>query len=562
MDARSASVLAAVLERLNEAQSRDDALRRLADALCEQLACERVVLWQPTSSRREYVRAVPADPERGERVPAAELASDRALAHGRCVVVPRAHGGALGRLASGAFSSLLLVPLAGRGREEALAACVAESGALDESLVPVCERVAPHLATALRAWRLDEVHAKLRERRQYLAGLGTDVLTASDLESTAARLCELTRALFGTTRSALFLLEDRDLVPIAAAGPYGDRASGGSLHVPPGVEPAFDEVIETRRVLVLNEFRSSRYAATPVPLPFRPQAATVIPLADESGVLGILTASELDDPLRFGPDAADEARLLGVAATVAIRRMLLVEDLRRAGRAKVDFLATVSHELRTPLNVVLGYVQLLADSAFGTLTAEQAETVRRVEAGARSQLALVDDLLELAELERGDLRCEPAPLRLCELVDEIRQIVAPQLAGRPISFAIDLPPDVVALTDRERLKQVLLNVLGNAAKFTERGEIRLAARRAPSGIEVTVSDTGVGMEPGFVGRSTEPFVRGEGSGRGAGLGLAIVSRVLRVLGSGLAIDSRPGAGTTIRIVLPAAERDAAAPRPS
>ena len=127
------------------------------------------------------------------------------------------------------------------------------------------------------------------------------MLGATDVETCAVRICELTRALFDTTRSAFFVLEDRDLVPIAAAGPYGDRAAGRALHVPPGVEPIFDEAVRTRQVIVVNDFHTSPYAATPIPLPFRPKAALVIPLVDASGLLGILTASELDQPQRFGP---------------------------------------------------------------------------------------------------------------------------------------------------------------------------------------------------------------------------------------------------------------------
>ena len=341
-------------------------------------------------------------------------------------------------------------------------------------------------------------------------------------------------------------------VPIAAAGPYGDRAGGGSLHVPPGVEPIFDEALANGQVIVVNDFRASRYAATPIPLPFRPQAALVVPLVDASGTLGLLTASELDEPRRFEASAAEEARLLGAVATVAIRRVLLLEDLRRAGRAKDEFLTSVSHELRTPLNVVLGYLQLLNERAFGPLNAEQVDTIERVEKGARSQLALVNDLLDLAEIERGSLQCTFEPVRIADLVGELADVVNALVAGRPIAFSADVPGELMVQSDRERLKQVMINLLGNAAKFTERGAIRLRAYAADDRVTIEVADTGAGMEAAFVARATEPFVRGDGQRTGSGLGLAIVARVLRALGGALAIDSRPMVGTTVCIMLPSA----------
>jgi len=566
VDPRAANTLGDVLDRLQPAGDRREGLRLLAETLVSSLACDRATLWTQTGRRRPHV-LLAQHPRRQEDTGAArpqleigELEGHRALARGRCVVIPwhtacAATAILRDALQPGPTDEILLLPFAHAGRDEGIAACVHAGGTFSVELRALWERIAPHVAVVLSAWRLDDLHARMRTDRDHFATLAADVLKATDVESTAVRICELTRVLFGTTRSAFFMLEDGDLVPIAAAGAYGDRASGGSLHVAPGAEPVFDEALLTRQVLVINEFRSSRYAVTPIPLPFRPQAALVIPLVDGSGTLGILTASELDDPKRFDPSTAEQARVLGAVATVAVRRMLLLEDLRRAGRAKDDFLAAVSHELRTPLNVVLGYVQLLTENTFGPLTNEQADTIRRVETGARSQLALVNDLLDLAKIERGGLVCVLAPVRVADLVEELTDIVQALVAGRSIVFTADVPAELLVHSDRERLKQVLVNLLGNAAKFTERGEIKLRAARSDASVAIEVVDTGVGMEPGFLMHATEPFVRGDGGSTGSGVGLAIVARVLRALGGSLAIDSRPGVGTTVRIELSAADHD-------
>ncbi|MBY0279638.1 GAF domain-containing protein [Candidatus Binatia bacterium] len=567
MDPHVATLLGEVLERLHRAPDRRDVLRALADAVCALMPCKSALVWAQ-SARHRALKPRAASPD--TTVPAELANSSIALAlvearlgerrslHVAPSEAAGAHDLALVRsaLAAQPTDDVIVLPLVHRGGIEGLVSCRLEAGSADPTAA--WEQVAPHIALVLNATRLHETGAAMRSYRNHFATLGADVLTAPDAETTAVRICELTRTLFSTTRSALFLLEGPDLVPVAAAGPYGDRATGGKLHVPPGVEPGFDEALRTRQVLVINAFRSSSYAETPIPLPFRPQAAMVMPLTDAVGTIGLLTASDLDDPYRFGPDAAEHGRLLSAVATVAMRRMLLVEELQRAGRAKDEFLATVSHELRTPINVVLGYVQLLTEQTFGPMSAEQLDTMGRIERGARSLLALVDDLLDLARVERGAIACERRAVSLAPLFDELGDAARALIGARPIRFSSTITGSPVALTDPDRLRQVLLNVVGNSVKFTAQGSIDVRAWTEGERVVVEVADTGSGMEPAFLGRATEPFVRGDTS-TGSGLGLAIVARVLRVLDGDLAIDSSPGEGTTLRILVPAAAAAAHTP---
>ena len=563
MDPHAAILLGEVLGRLHGLPDGGEVLRVLADAVRELLPCAATTVWAPgTRSQALELRAgspalPPVEGATEARLDASAIEIRVTGDEGRLLYLTSDDAGeadlGLLRAAAGAAATdeVIVLPFVHRGRIEALVACTGAAAASAEQL-DAWRSVAPHVATVLNAARRDEIATFARADRSRLAALLADVLAAPDVETTAVRLCELTRSAFATTRSALFLLEGDDLVPLAAAGPYGDRAAGGTLHVPRSVEPAFDEALRTRTVLVMNEFRSTRYAATPIPLPFRPQAAMVMPLTDETGTIGLLTASELDDPHRFGRDAAEQGRLVSAVATVAMRRVLLLEELQRAGRVKDDFLATVSHELRTPINVVLGYVQLLTESTFGPLSPDQTDTVARIERGARSLLALVDDLLDLASIERGALPCEMSAVPLGTLLDELGDATRTLIGTRPIRFSARVEGEPVAWTDPNRLRQTLLNVLANSVKFTLRGTIELRARAADGRVVLEVADTGSGMEPGFVGRATEPFVRGDAS-TGSGLGLAIVARVLRVLGGNLAIDSRPGEGTTVRIDVPAAD---------
>src|SRR5262249_9772814 len=186
-----------------------------------------------------------------------------------------------------------------------------------------------------------------------------------------------------------------------------------------------------------------------------------------------------------------------------------------------------------------GYTQLLADGEFGPLSDQQVDTLARMERSARGQLALINDLLDLARIEQGKLLCQLAPVRVSDLVGPLREMMEALLRSRPVRFEADVASEIIACTDPDRLHQVLVNLLGNAAKFTQQGVVRLVVALRGDAVEIAVSDTGPGIDMAFAGKATEPFVRGESEVAGAGLGLAIVSRLLPVLGGGLAIESAP-----------------------
>jgi signal transduction histidine kinase len=255
---------------------------------------------------------------------------------------------------------------------------------------------------------------------------------------------------------------------------------------------------------------------------------------------------------------------LGGTAVISVVASALGERLRRreyrgrvalgqALKHKSEFLASVSHDLRTPLNVVIGYSQLLAEGSFGPLTAEQRDTVARIIRTSTMQMTLINDLLDLARIEQGKLAYHCQPVAIGDLVPQLRDMMEALLRARPIRFEADVTQDAVTWSDPERLVQVLANLLTNAAKFTREGYVRLAAARDGALVRVSVVDSGPGMDADLRTRALEPFVRGAGDAPGWGLGLAIVDRLVRLLGGRIEIESRIGSGTTVAIVLPAAE---------
>jgi signal transduction histidine kinase len=259
-------------------------------------------------------------------------------------------------------------------------------------------------------------------------------------------------------------------------------------------------------------------------------------------------------------DAQDRAH---VATTELNRGMLQTERAARhaaeaANRAKSQFLADMSHELRTPLNGVLGYAQLLAME--GGLSEQQARGVDTIHQSGLHLLALINDILDLARIEAGHTELNTAPVNLSGLLQSVVNLMRVKADEKSLAFVFDagvgLPEAVLA--DERRLRQVLLNLLGNAIKFTDNGTVSLRASGETRGpvqvlLRLDVEDTGVGMRPDDLERIFEPFEQvGDVQRRsgGTGLGLAITRALVNDMGGQVQVSSEFGRGTRFRVELP------------
>ncbi len=224
-------------------------------------------------------------------------------------------------------------------------------------------------------------------------------------------------------------------------------------------------------------------------------------------------------------------------------------------QAKVGFIATVSHELRTPLNAIIGYADLLQVGAAGPLTEQAAGYIDRIRVTARHQRALIEDILSFSSLEANHETVTIAPIELGELCAEVTAIIAPLAEVKRLAFRVNLPqgPPVV-YTDSGKLRQILLNLLGNAVKFTDTGAVTLTLAATDSCLTAVVADTGPGIPLEDRDRVFEPFTQGDATHArahgGTGLGLAIVRRLTQLLNGRVSLDSAEGAGTTLTVVLP------------
>jgi signal transduction histidine kinase len=231
---------------------------------------------------------------------------------------------------------------------------------------------------------------------------------------------------------------------------------------------------------------------------------------------------------------------------------------RAANRAKADFLAVMSHELRTPLNAISGYAQLLELGVSGPLTERQTDAIARIRGNQQHLLTLIDDVLSFAKIEAGSIPLKAQPVRVCEAIDSLDAILRPDLMRQEQTLIWPgCDPTLVVRADPVKLRQVLLNVIGNAIKFTPAGgRVELSAFRSGDSVLIKVMDTGIGIPVDMIGRVFEPFFQVHtGTTReypGVGLGLAIARDFTRAMGGDIAIASVSGKGSTVTIELPAA----------
>jgi signal transduction histidine kinase len=244
--------------------------------------------------------------------------------------------------------------------------------------------------------------------------------------------------------------------------------------------------------------------------------------------------------------------------TTELRRAY--REVETASAAKDQFLANMSHELRTPLNSIIGFSDMLLAGLVGDIDAEQTRQVGMINNSGRHLLSLVNDVLDLSRIESGRVRVELEEFDLREAVDAVIEAVRPMAEEKGLSLELDLEgPDALITTDRRKASQILLNLVGNAIKFTDDGTVVLrVSSNHRNGVSFSVSDTGVGIPEGDLGHVFEEFhqLASADAARpeGTGLGLAISLRLARVLGGELAATSEVGVGSTFTFWLPSVVR--------
>ncbi|MBS0662438.1 MAG: HAMP domain-containing protein, partial [Verrucomicrobia bacterium] len=244
--------------------------------------------------------------------------------------------------------------------------------------------------------------------------------------------------------------------------------------------------------------------------------------------------------------------------TVELEKMMLTA--KEANQAKSAFLAKMSHELRTPMNAIIGYSEILLEDAADSGNKGAIDDLNKILSAARHLLGLINDVLDLSKIEAGKMELFLETIDLATLVREASTTVAPLVEKKQNRLVVECPPDIgVIHADATKVRQILLNLLSNASKFTEAGQITLRARRehTPNGdyAVLEIADTGIGMSPEQMGRLFQSFTQADSSTTarygGTGLGLAISRQFARLMGGDVTVESAIGVGSTFTARIPA-----------
>ncbi len=284
-------------------------------------------------------------------------------------------------------------------------------------------------------------------------------------------------------------------------------------------------------------------------------SAIIVPLVTQGRTLGAITLIAAESGRKFGPEDVALAESLAQRAAIAIDNARLYRDAQAASRLKDEFLATVSHELRTPLTAVLGWAHMLRA---GQLDEQgEAQALEIIERNARAQAQLIDDLLDVSRIITGKLRLDVRPVDPASFIEAAIDAVRPAAEAKGVRIQQVMDTGVSAVSgDPARLQQVVWNLLSNAIKFTPRdGRVQVRLERINSHLEITVSDTGAGINAKFLPFVFERFRQADGTTTrqhgGLGLGLAIVRQLVELHGGSVQVESRgEGLGATFTVKLP------------
>ncbi len=435
----------------------------------------------------------------------------------------------------------------------------------NDSEVQTLGIVASQLSVALSNARLFAETELEAERRANLYELGRSLAESLDPQDIAQVAVEGLAALVDLPEISLFRYDSEQemLYMLGVTGAVGEQMRG--LSMPLSQSPDAEQAVRSRAIQVdgdtfgvptlENEFsRSMGFTAS-----------MIVPIQIAEQVIAALILDETRGPRTF---SRDETTLIqSVAAQVGIalqnayqyqEQVQVAEQLRGIDRLKSEFLASMSHELRTPLNSIIGYAEVLLDGIDGDLTEDMQEDVETIHGSGRHLLNLINDVLDLAKIEAGQMDMRMEPVSLAHIANEVIATSRVLLTGKPVDLVMELDESLPGVeADPLRLRQIVSNLVTNAIKFTEEGSVTISAAPLaddPSMLKVSITDTGIGISSDNLPLVFERFRQVDQSATrrvgGTGLGLAITRQLVQMHGGDIWVESEEGVGSIFSFTVP------------
>jgi len=432
--------------------------------------------------------------------------------------------------------------------------------------IMLVQSVADHVAQAIEQYRaFDETEQRAGEL-QTVAEVSAEASTSLDLERLLWNVSNLTKERFGLYHAHIYLLDDTGeyLVLAAGAGEVGQLMLARQHRIAasnPGSLVA--RAHRTRRGVVINDVTQ---APDFLPNPLLPETRSemAVPLIVGETPIGVLDVQS-SFAGRFTGEDVQVMTTLAAQVAIAVHnarlfaeQVYVAEQLREVDRLKSEFLASMSHELRTPLNSIIGYAEVLLDGIDGELTEDMNEDVTAIHGSGKHLLNLINDILDLAKIEAGQMDLVTEDVDLREFLQEMMNTSRVLMGDKSVDLVVDVPESLPKVhVDSLRLRQIVNNLLTNAIKFTEEGSITVHAEQDedPAMIRVSVIDTGVGITPDNLPLVFERFRQVDQSHTrrvgGTGLGLSITRQLIQMHGGDITVESEYGHGSTFTFTIPA-----------
>jgi signal transduction histidine kinase len=411
----------------------------------------------------------------------------------------------------------------------------------------------------------NELTKSVRELRA-LGEVGQAVSSSLDLETVLATIVSRATTLAGVTGGSMWEYdEQREEFHLRATHNLPTEIVDALRAMPIRKgEGTVGKLAVTGEPVVVRDARDersyqSRIRAVLVKHGYR--AILAVPLLRDKRLLGGLAVNR-DTPGDFAPEVVELLKTFATQSALAIQNARLFREIEAKGREletasrhKSEFLANMSHELRTPLNAILGFSELLSERLFGDINEKQAEYLRDIQESGRHLLSLINDILDLAKIEAGRMELEPSDFPLPDAIANTMTLVRERAQRREIALVASIDPRLGQFrADERKLKQILLNLLTNAIKFTpDGGRVEVSAKPKDGGVEIAVIDTGVGIAPEDQEAVFEEFRQVGAASRkieGTGLGLAITRKFVELHGGRIRVESTPGKGSRFTFTLP------------